>query len=167
MPEIPPELVQSPILQYNYAGCSILYCNLCNHPIFPKMIWRHLTVKHHHLPLKIRQSVYNYYKALADQFINKEAHASLPLPPNGSTPLSFLPIYDGFVCNHLGGCGFLTSNYDNIRSHLNKVHQVYRADCKPYIGKACLQSFYSLNRSKYWIVNMEEGPKDRDKRSPR
>lgn len=147
----------SPILKYAYSGYRILYCKPCQSIVFPATVRRHLHGLHSGLPVRIRQQIASCYEADTDDLISKTTHDALPLPPNNSPPVPFLPMQTGFACSYTTSCNFLTSSYSKMRSHLNQEHALYRANCRSYMLPVYLQSWYSSRRAKYWIAQSQEG----------
>lgn len=139
-PAIFPKLIE------HFPEYGVLYCHACTQVYFPYQLDRHLA-QTHNLAKMDRQPVVQYCQTLPMIL----AADALALSRDNSSPVPFLPILEGFACSL---CPFYSQNRGMIRAHINKVHQLFRHDCRTRIRPVQLQSWYREKRAKYWQVQV-------------
>ena len=133
-----------PGLIEHFPDHQVLYCHSCQSTCFLSQLDRHLAAVHR-IDAKRRRPVVQHCQDLAVAVAVDE----LPLGRDGSPPVPFLPILDGFACEL---CPFYSISRAMIRGHLNQVHQLQRNYCTIQYSPAKLQSWSYQRRAKYWRV---------------
>jgi hypothetical protein len=141
---VPPAISHLVVLNAEYR---VLICisGECKHALKPTSIPRHLGDRHK-TPKGLRKQVEQYVA----EFPCAYDHATVALPPDGSSPQPIIPIVDGFMCRE---CPFKTQDHSNIRKHANQAHDKKRVADEDIFQAVRLQSWFGEKRERYWTVD--------------
>jgi Orsellinic acid/F9775 biosynthesis cluster protein D len=121
----------------------ILMCYHCQNAILPTALEYHLRTKIHANRETIR--IAKDFATRLPQYTTE----TLPLQEDSSIPIENWPIYNGFQCRL---CSFRSRSKVRVSKHATKEHDLRKTPESEKLQHVKLQSWFSDNRAKYWLV---------------